>query len=89
MTFFLGRRSGVKKKFKMVESLRFQRSWSQCRSLRKKYSEPELEPVPEPVKKKLGAGAGQKWTGSATLPIRQHYWARDARLARCCTFYSC
>ena len=37
----------------MVESLLFYRSWSRG---------------PEPAKKILGAGAGQKWTGSATLP---------------------
>ena len=29
----------------------------------------EEEPKPEPVKKIPGAGAGQKWTGSATLVI--------------------
>ena len=33
-----------------------------------------LEPEPEqdPVEKKPGAGAGQKWTGSATLRARVH-----------------
>ena len=48
-------------KFLIVESLLFF-----------KELEPESGPEPEPVKKNLGAGGGQKRTGSATLPAPQH-----------------